>query len=185
MIKMVSPFAPHVVEEIWEQWGKEGFASEQAFPQFDTKLIDEKAEYGEKFLISFMDDMRGLKRFLTERGNPEPETIEIFISPDWKYEVYTEAFNNGLDNLIGRVMKNPEMKKLGKPVPKYCQELMKMGGPPDIPWSRELEKQTIDGSLDFISNEMDAKILVIDATDSDHPKANAATPRRPGLNFIS
>ncbi|MCE7735226.1 MAG: leucine--tRNA ligase [Candidatus Heimdallarchaeota archaeon] len=185
VVSMITPFAPHVAEEIWEKWGNKGFACNSDFPVHDPKLINEDAENAEKFLTSFFEDMRGLKTFLVERNNPEPKNIQIFISPEWKYEVYEKAFTDGLDNLIKRVMQNPEMRKLGKAVPSYCQSLMKAGGPPDYSWNYKLEKQTLLEAKSFLEKEMNAEVEIIDALESDHPKARFAVPRRPGINFES
>jgi leucyl-tRNA synthetase len=183
IVRLISPFVPHVIEEIWNQWGKDGFASTSEYPLANKELIDQNAEYGEKFLTSFMDDLKGLRRFLSEKGNPDPELIQVFIAPKWMYEVYMEAYINGLDNLIKRVMQNQAMRKIGKPVPKYCQDLIKAGGPPDYPWNYDLEKQSLNEAVFFMEGETASKIIILEAADSLHLKAKAAVPRRPGINF--
>jgi leucyl-tRNA synthetase len=183
IVRMICPFVPHFAEEVWEKWGKDGYIVNSRYPEPDQSLIDDTAEYAEKFLTSFMDDVKGLRRFLGERGNPDPTLVQIFVSPTWMYSVYMEAFEGGLDDLIKRVMQNPEMRKIGKQVSKYCQELIKAGGPPDYPWEHSIEKQTLIEAKKFIEKEIDAPIEIIDATNSDHAKARAAVPRRPGINF--
>ncbi|MFV2014042.1 MAG: class I tRNA ligase family protein, partial [Candidatus Heimdallarchaeota archaeon] len=185
LIRMITPFTPHIAEEIWEKLGNKGFACNAAFPTSDSKLINEDAENAEKFLTNFFDDLRGLKKFLVERNNPEPKKIQVFVSPEWKYQIYQEAFNNGLDNLIKRVMQTQEMRKLGKPVPAYCQSLMKAGGPPDYAWSYRIEKARLSEAQLFLEKEMGAVVEIIDASESEHPKAKVAVPRRPGINFES
>ncbi len=185
VISMITPFTPHLVEEIWEKRGNDGFACNAEFPVAKQKLIDIDAENAEKFLISFFDDLKGLRQFLSERNNPDPKNIQIFIAKEWMYEVYQEAYENGLDNLIKRVMQNPEMRKLGKPVPSYSQSLLKAGGPPDYSWRYELEKETLDEAKSFLEKEMRVPVEIIDASKSQHQKAKAAVPRRPGINFES
>jgi len=184
MIKLVCPFIPHVVEEIWQKWGRSGFASEADFPEVDESLIFKDAEYAEKFLGSFIDDIRGLRSFLKEKGNPDPEVIEVYVSPAWKYEIFNLAYEEGLNNLIGKVMQNDEMKKLGKAAVKYTQGLMKDGAPPDFPFSNELEWQALNEAHHYLEEQVEAPIKFIDATDSDHAKAAIAVPRRPGINFV-
>jgi leucyl-tRNA synthetase len=42
-VLMVSPFAPHLAEELWQALGKQGFVAAQAWPAFDPELArDEK-----------------------------------------------------------------------------------------------------------------------------------------------
>lgn len=37
--KILSPFAPHLAEEIWEKLGEEGFVSQASWPSYDEKLL--------------------------------------------------------------------------------------------------------------------------------------------------
>ena len=44
-IKLLSPFAPHICEELWEQIGEEGLVSGAAWPEYDPdKCVDETIE---------------------------------------------------------------------------------------------------------------------------------------------
>ena len=44
-IKLLSPFAPHLTEEIWEGLGNEGFLSVAAWPEYDeAKTVDDEIE---------------------------------------------------------------------------------------------------------------------------------------------
>ena len=45
LIQMLSPFAPHIAEEMWEMTGGEGFASLAAWPAYDeAKCVDSEIE---------------------------------------------------------------------------------------------------------------------------------------------
>jgi leucyl-tRNA synthetase len=41
LIPLVSPFAPHIAEELWEQTGGTGSVFDSAWPQFDPSLAAE------------------------------------------------------------------------------------------------------------------------------------------------
>ncbi|MEK9716454.1 MAG: hypothetical protein VW394_06810, partial [Candidatus Heimdallarchaeota archaeon] len=131
-----------------------------------------------------IDDLKGLLMFFKERGNEDPLKVEIYLAPEWKYHVYDIAFESGLKNLIGEVMKNDEMRKIGKEVPKYCQQLMKSGAPPEIEWNREEEEATLLEAKKYLEKQINLKIDVIEAELKDNNKSKAAIPRRPGINFI-
>ena len=46
-IKLLSPFAPHIAEELWEELGGEGFLSLSPWPQYDeAKTVDATKEIG-------------------------------------------------------------------------------------------------------------------------------------------
>lgn len=41
-LKVLSPFAPHLAEELWEQLGNKRFICQQAWPVFDAKIIEDE-----------------------------------------------------------------------------------------------------------------------------------------------
>lgn len=52
---LVSPYAPHIAEELWQALGNEGSVSQVAFPEFDAKhLVESSKEYP----VSFNGKMR-------------------------------------------------------------------------------------------------------------------------------
>ncbi len=45
LLTLLSPFAPHIAEELWEKQGFEGLASGQSWPQYDeSRIADEEKE---------------------------------------------------------------------------------------------------------------------------------------------
>jgi leucyl-tRNA synthetase len=52
---LMSPYAPHIAEELWSQLGNSGSISTVAFPKFDAKhLVESSKEYP----VSFNGKMR-------------------------------------------------------------------------------------------------------------------------------
>ena len=65
LLLLISPFTPHIAEEMWEKLGNKEFISTQKWPGFDESKIDEKTEA----IISKIDmDLRAGKR------NPDMKT---------------------------------------------------------------------------------------------------------------
>ncbi|MFW9896011.1 MAG: leucine--tRNA ligase [Candidatus Thorarchaeota archaeon] len=184
MILLVCPFIPHVVEEIWSIKKKSGFASNASFPEVDETKINKNAEYAEKFLNDLIDDIKNLRNFLLERENRKLEKIELFIAPKWMFPIYSEAQKNGLEDLIKRVMTNPEYRKIGKPAVKYAQDLINDRAPPDFPWSQSAEIQTLNEAQNYVETQAKVSVEIIEAIYSIDPKAKDAVPRRPGIKFI-
>jgi leucyl-tRNA synthetase len=50
LLKLISPFCPHIAEELWEKIGGKGFVSLADWPKADEKKIDERFEQAEKAL---------------------------------------------------------------------------------------------------------------------------------------
>jgi leucyl-tRNA synthetase len=184
IILLVCPFIPFVVEEIWATKGNSGFASSAPYPIVDESKIIKDSEYAEKFLNSFIDDIKNLKSILLEKENKELGKIEVFVAPNWMYLIYSEAYENGLNDLIKRIMQNPDIRKIGKVAVKYTQKLVKDRAPPDFPWSQSAAIKILNEAKEYIEKQVKASILIIEAENSLHEKAKAAIPRRPGINFI-
>ena len=50
-LKLLSPFAPHIAEEMWENIGNNGFVSTSAWPEWDeSKTVDATVEYAVQVL---------------------------------------------------------------------------------------------------------------------------------------
>jgi leucyl-tRNA synthetase len=56
LLTLLSPFAPHIAEELWELQGFKGYASEQPWPVYDeSKTIDESITIA----VQVMGKLRG------------------------------------------------------------------------------------------------------------------------------
>jgi len=66
MLHLISPFTPHLAEEIWEEAGKEGFISRAPWPSYDEKLLEEER-------ITVVVQINGKVRDRVEVGKDEPE----------------------------------------------------------------------------------------------------------------
>ena len=184
-IKMLIPYAPHLMEEIWEKWGFEGFASTSNYPMADESLINENAENSEKFLLSFIDDLKNLKILMLEKKGMISESIEIFIAPEWKFKIYSEAYESDSKDLMKVIMQNPDFKKYGKTASKYTQYLLKGENRPQFIWSYNQEWDVLKESKDYIIEEIGLNINLIDSElFPEDPKAQIAIPGRPGIKFI-
>jgi leucyl-tRNA synthetase len=69
---LVSPYAPHIAEELWERLGNKGSISTAAFPTFEPKhLVESSKEYP----VSFNGKMRFKKELSLELSKEEIEKI--------------------------------------------------------------------------------------------------------------
>ena len=184
VLKYITPFSPHLCEEIWELLGNTRFITTEQFPEPDLKKVNLDAEHMEFFLEEILADLKKLLNFLVKvKGNKKPSEIELYIAPDWKYEIYMEA-RNGLSSLLKNIMKNQKFRKKGKQAVNYANQLRKLGKPPNIPWSRKLELRTLLENREYFAKTFDAKFKIISDVQSKHPKAMLAIPRRPGINLL-
>ena len=85
LIKLISPFCPHLTEELWNKIGNKSFVSLEKWPQFDEKKIDEQFEESEKMIDSLVNDINNILRIVINK-----KKVFIYSLPNEK-EIYKEA----------------------------------------------------------------------------------------------
>jgi leucyl-tRNA synthetase len=80
-LKLLSPFCPHVAEELWHKIGNKNFISLEDWPIADEKKIDENLEKQEKIIENTINDVNNVKRIL---NIDKPHTTIIYPIPPEK-----------------------------------------------------------------------------------------------------
>ncbi len=91
-LKMLSPFCPHIAEELWEKIGNEPFISNSKWPEADESKIDEKLEQQEKAVDSLVSDIIRVVKLVKDKGGSASKAY-IYVLPDEK-EVYLNEKEN-------------------------------------------------------------------------------------------
>jgi leucyl-tRNA synthetase len=87
--KILTPFAPHITEEIWSKLGKKGFISTSDWPQYDAKKENREAEQKENMLKNALDDIYGVIKFTAKKG-AKPAKLFLYTIPS-EFAVYDSA----------------------------------------------------------------------------------------------
>ena len=74
---MLTPFAPHTCEELWEKLGEKAFISTQKWPEPDEKLINEQAEKEEQMIRNTIEDIRHVLKLVKKK----PKKIYLYVIP--------------------------------------------------------------------------------------------------------
>jgi len=101
IVKLVSPFMPHLTEELWEKIGNKGFVSLAEWPKYDEKKIDMKLEEQEKNLSKTVSDVLNVLKIVKEKQGKEGEKIYLYTIPG-EYEGYDSGI---LSKKIGKEVK--------------------------------------------------------------------------------
>ncbi|UCG95317.1 MAG: leucine--tRNA ligase [archaeon] len=173
-LKLLHPFCPHIAEELWEKIGNKQFISTEKWPEFDESKIDLEAEMGEKLVKNILDDIDEIKKIT---GIETPKRISIFVSPEWKYDIW-KGIKEGKE--VGDFMKEEKYKKVGKELVNYAQGLMKKR-PTDKILNFEREMWVLKKERNFLEKETGANVLITEARKSDEKKAKQAEPMKPGI----
>mgnify|MGYP000557260675 FL=1 len=126
-VAMLSPFAPHIAEEMWEKLGNEGMASKSAWPEFSKEKLDAASIQSEELLKSTIGDIANILKVT----KITPQKIVIYVNSDkFKMTVYRKILKimvQGQNNM-GAVMKeliaDPQTAD-AKKMPDYIQKVIK------------------------------------------------------------
>jgi leucyl-tRNA synthetase len=194
-VRWLTPFTPHICEEIWSKMGEKDFVSSAEWPKYDQSKVNPTAEESETLVKSLLDDTLSIIR----ATKLTPKKICYYTSAQWKWKAYQNALKTALEkervtqgDLMKELMKDEEMKRIAKKTAKFAaqiiEEINRMG-------QERKEKLLLIGTLDevavlkeaedFLRRELGAEIQVYAEDDPKRydPKKRAqlAKPFRPAI----
>ena len=90
-VAMLSPFAPHIAEEMWEKLGHSDLVSKSQWPQYSKDNVDATAIQSEELLKSTIDDIANILKVT----KITPQKIVIYVNSDsMKSKVYRKILGN-------------------------------------------------------------------------------------------
>lgn len=103
-VAMLSPFAPHIAEEMWARLGNSGLVSKSSWPKADIK-VDQKSIQTEDLLMSVVDDIKNILK-ITKLSNPQK--IVVYTADKWKGKAYQKIVQNVVNGQIniGAIIKD-------------------------------------------------------------------------------
>ena len=194
-VAMLSPFAPHIAEEMWSKLGNETLASKSQWPEYSETEIDATSMQSEELLKSTIDDIANILKVT----KITPKKIVLYVNSDsTKKKIYRKMLSImvGGQNNMGVVMKellsNPDTAD-AKKIPDFVQKTIK-----DLhSESEEIKKMKLQADSfhekEFLSSELASigkkefgvDITVYSEGDSDiyDPKGKArhARPFKPAI----
>ncbi|MFB5617453.1 MAG: leucine--tRNA ligase [Nitrosopumilus sp.] len=194
-VAMLSPFAPHIAEEMWEKLGNTELVSKSAWPVYSKDEIDATSIQSENLLKSTIDDIANILKVT----KITPKKIVLYVNSDsMKSKVYRKVLSImvGGQNNMGVVMKeliaDPETTE-AKKMPDYIQKVIKdLHSESEEIKQMKLESDSFD-EKEFLSLELSGigkkefgvEIEVYSESDNDiyDPKGKArhARPFKPAI----
>jgi len=178
-IRLMAPFVPHTCEEMWNEIGGEGFASQASWPEYDDNLIDEKVAKAEEIIQGLINDINEIKKIIGSK----PEKVHIYVAPNWKWDVLELANEIGKPNvgqIMGQSIKmnlHDDKKELADYVKRIAKKMTKMSHVEKLD-----EYSIIKASTPFLSKEVDAEVIVYkEPTYDPESKSDNATPYKPAI----
>ncbi|MDP2908382.1 MAG: leucine--tRNA ligase [Nanoarchaeota archaeon] len=180
LTKLLSPFAPHLAEEMWEKLGHKNFVSSEKWPKHDDKKIDLKVEAEEEMIRQTIADIRNILE-LAKIG--QPKKLELFVSEQWKYEAFKKIqkeleTTRNIGEIIKKALVKGHEQDISRIVPRVVKDPSKM---PRIITSQQEELKTLEEFRAVIEREFKTRLVVIKAEESKEHKAKLAMPGKPAI----
>ncbi len=180
-VAMLMPLVPHLAEELWSiDKDNKDFVSVEHWPPFNKKLINKKAEYEDSFVDSLRADINAVLKIAKIS---KPQSIEIFISEEWKYDFFRKI-KKALDKTrnVGEIIKEVLVKGYEKESSKMVPMLVKNPTKlPDFVLSQQEELRLLQGVKKLLENEFRTGLIIIKAEESKEHKAKQAIPGKPAI----
>jgi len=80
--KILSPFCPHITEEIWELIGKKSFISLEEWPVANETKINEKLEKKYEAVEKTISDIFNILKIIKNKENKEPKKVYLYVIPN-------------------------------------------------------------------------------------------------------
>jgi len=193
-VLMLSPFAPHIAEEIWEKLGNTELASKSTWPSSVGIEFDPTSIQTETLLKSIIDDINSILKVT----KISPKKITIYTADKWKSKAYGLILKNVLDGEtnIGTIIKsliaNKETEQIKKDpdfVKKILNDILSESleirkGKMNI---EQIDENKIISSelTSLVKNDYNVELSVFSESDSEKydpkNKAKTARPFKPAI----
>jgi len=192
-VAMLSPFAPHIAEEMWEKLGNTQMVSKSTWPTPEIQ-DNNNTILTENLLSSTMNDISNIIKVT----KISPKRIVIYVADSWKSKAYNQILNNvnsgqtDIGMLIKELIANKDTEQIKKD-PDFVKKTLKdvLSEPTELRNAKmsagEIdEKASISSELtSLIENDYRIKLQVFSESDSDKydpkSKARLARPFKPAI----
>jgi leucyl-tRNA synthetase len=193
-VRMLTPFTPHLSEEVWEMMGGEGFIAFADWPQVDESMVSKESESIEAIIQTCMEDVQKI----TKVTGINPGKVYFYTADGWKWKVYMNAMRLAekgelnVGTLIRTSLKDDEMKVRSKQVATFARQLvddtirlperdLKMR----IKMGQLNEVGILQDAMSFIGGEFSAEVIIAAESDPwiEDPanRAGRSKPYRPAI----
>ncbi|SEW28072.1 leucine--tRNA ligase [Natrinema salifodinae] len=178
VVRLLSPVAPHLAEELYAELGNDGFVADAPWP---TAEIDRDRVANRRRLVeNTREDIRDI---VEVAGIEDPQAIDVVIAPEWKYDALEIAIESDADNLIGELMQESHIREQGDAAADYGQDLQAEREALSMTLAPEAEHAALESAAWLIEREFEAPVTVVRADEADDDVLANAEPGRPAIEI--
>jgi len=166
--KLLSPFCPHISEELWHRLGHKKFLSLGRWPKYNIKYINDVIEYEEEYIKNVKKDIQNVYNIIKRKGQ-----VTLFVAHKWKYDLFKKLREiikktRDMNEIISKVKTLGRMREISAIVTAVLKDENKM---PKFILSQEKEFTLLK----------EAGFNVIKAEDTTEEKALKSLPEKPAI----
>ncbi|MEM2726675.1 MAG: leucine--tRNA ligase [Archaeoglobaceae archaeon] len=166
-IKLLTPFAPHICEELWHM-KHSTFVSLESYPEFDPAKVDENAERSEQYIAKLLEDIKEVMKFVEK-----PSAVYIHVAEEWKQKALEIATQKGISEatkwLYAQGFDKVEISNFAK----------KFKSSEFIPNEREV----LEEAIEFFERELQIKVS-FDSSKIPVERKRMAMPGKPAIFIV-
>jgi len=184
LVQMLSPFAPHIAEELWERIGMKGFVSMSTWPKAG------KVDSGAMAIGGMLGNLGEDINHVLKLAGIKPSRICLFVAPRWKYELFSlvrKEMEGTRDagRILKSVMDHEKLRPFGNEISRMVASLVsnpeKM---PEVILSPEEEHDILIEMKGRLEKDYGCPVAVEFAEKSSSKKALQALPGKPGIEVL-
>ncbi|HUY01082.1 MAG TPA: leucine--tRNA ligase [Candidatus Deferrimicrobium sp.] len=178
---LLSPFMPHLSEEIWEQTGHKSFISLEKWSTYNEKYISPVLEHKWNLFQNLISDIKNILKVIKL---PTVQKIQLVVGNSWKFSFFkliSEELAKGTErkDLMKKIMQT-DLKQYGKQVNNILSKIYSSPKTlPSINLSQTEELDFFKAIKENLENKFSTTFQILKEEESSDSKAVQATPAKP------
>jgi len=179
-LKLLSPFIPHLCEELWSKMGR-GLLCQQKWPQPKDELLNQEVETMEDYLESVLEDAKEIAQVLGRK----PKLVCLYVAAGWKKEVARKAlqtadFKELMRTATEKGAPKEEAAAFIQKIQKEIREMKELGQVLHLS-----EEEYLRRNLEYLRRKLGAEVKVYSEEDPEKydpiGRGAKALPLRPAI----
>ncbi len=176
-VLLLSPFCPHIAEEMWEKLKQEDYISLSSWPEYDVHKIDPEIEAVDDLVSGVVGDVHAVKKLAKVS---KIKKITLYVAAEWKFNLFKEL-QSLLERTrdVGIIMKEVSVKNtdVSKLVMGVVKNPSRIEG---VFLDSKTEMKSLLEAKEFLESEFKTAVEIVKEEDGEG-KAKQAMPRKPSI----